>query len=163
MTHGLHRPVARTSATASKGRRMRENAAKGSGNHPVFYLGHRPALDGIRGFAILAVMLVHLYLPLTGSLVLFGGAFFGVDVFFVLSGFLIATLLIGGLEPTKRIELRRFYSRRARRLLPALLCMPFILVEVVAVASIVSTRAFDEVRILVKAVPATPFYVTNRA
>jgi peptidoglycan/LPS O-acetylase OafA/YrhL len=142
---------------------MRIAGSEHSTKQPVFQLGHRPALDGIRGLAILAVMLFHLYLPLNDKLMVFGGGYFGVDVFFVLSGFLITSLLIGEWERTGKIGLRRFYVRRARRLLPALLCMLFILVEVVAVASIVSDRAFDEVRLLVKAVPATLFYVTNWA
>jgi peptidoglycan/LPS O-acetylase OafA/YrhL len=75
-------------------------------------LGHVPALDGIRGLAIIAVVAYHfLGLP---------GGFFGVDLFFVLSGFLITTLLLEEREATGRVSLRSFYARRARRLLPAL-------------------------------------------
>jgi len=75
-------------------------------------LGHVPALDGIRGLAILAVVAYHfLGLP---------GGFFGVDLFFVLSGFLITTLLLEEHEQNGRVSLRAFYGRRARRLLPAL-------------------------------------------
>jgi len=75
-------------------------------------LGYRPALDGVRAFAVGAVLAVH------GGLV--RGGFFGVDIFFVLSGFLITSLLIEEWVRTGRINLRAFYVRRARRLLPAL-------------------------------------------
>lgn len=76
-------------------------------------LGHRPVLDGIRGVAVLLVMLMH-----TGVV---ANGYVGVDVFFGLSGFLITTLLCEEWERTGKISFRRFYERRARRLLPALL------------------------------------------
>lgn len=72
-------------------------------------------LDGLRALAVLAVIAFHLHaswLP---------GGFLGVDVFFVISGFLITTLLIREERRTRRIDLRSFWTRRARRLLPALL------------------------------------------
>src|SRR5712671_6272444 len=75
-------------------------------------LGYVPALDGVRGIAILAVIGNH-FLGLSGG-------FFGVDVFFVLSGFLITTLLLEEHAASGGISFRRFYERRARRLLPAL-------------------------------------------
>ncbi len=75
-------------------------------------LARRPALDGLRGVAVLAVLVYHLDL--------LGGGFIGVDVFFVLSGFLIGSLLDAELSTTGRIDLPRFWARRARRLLPAL-------------------------------------------
>jgi peptidoglycan/LPS O-acetylase OafA/YrhL len=77
-------------------------------------LTRRPALDGLRGVAVLAVLAYHLGLPGTG------GGFIGVDIFFVLSGFLIGSLLDGELATKGRIDLPRFWARRARRLLPAL-------------------------------------------
>jgi peptidoglycan/LPS O-acetylase OafA/YrhL len=79
-------------------------------------LGHVPALDGLRGIAIASVLLFHtMRVP--------RGGFLGVDVFFVLSGFLITTLLIQEWQAMGRISLRHFYRRRALRLLPALLAM----------------------------------------
>jgi peptidoglycan/LPS O-acetylase OafA/YrhL len=77
-----------------------------------FRLGYQPSLDGFRGVSILAVMLYH-----TGILT---GGFLGVDMFFVLSGFLITSLLLEELATTGRVSFRAFYVRRALRLLPAL-------------------------------------------
>lgn len=87
-------------------------------------LRHIPALDGIRGLAVLGVIGRHLFHTPHG-----GG--YGVDVFFVLSGFLITTLLLEEHERTQRISLRGFYRRRALRLLPALAVMlaAFLLAE----------------------------------
>jgi len=78
-------------------------------------LTYRPALDGIRAFAVLAVLAYHLGLPMAR------GGFLGVDVFFVLSGYLITSLLLLEYDARGRIDLVRFWIRRARRLLPALL------------------------------------------
>jgi peptidoglycan/LPS O-acetylase OafA/YrhL len=72
----------------------------------------RPDVEGLRGVAILLVLLFH------GTSVLPGG-FIGVDVFFVISGFLITDLLLRELESTGTISLAAFYGRRMRRLLPA--------------------------------------------
>jgi peptidoglycan/LPS O-acetylase OafA/YrhL len=80
-------------------------------------LHHLPALDGLRALAIIAVMLYHFR---TKPLIP-GGGIVGVDLFFVLSGFLITTLLLQEWSGTGRISLRRFYQRRALRLIPALL------------------------------------------
>jgi len=77
-------------------------------------LGYRPGLDGLRAVAILSVMAGHTW----GWL--FPGSFIGVDIFFVLSGFLITTLLLEERARTGRVSLRKFYARRALRLLPAL-------------------------------------------
>ncbi|MEU7646543.1 acyltransferase family protein [Streptomyces huasconensis] len=76
---------------------------------------HIAALDGLRGFAVAAVLLFH-----AGHL---RGGFLGVDLFFVLSGFLITGLLLGEAAGRGRIGLAAFWGRRARRLLPALVCV----------------------------------------
>jgi peptidoglycan/LPS O-acetylase OafA/YrhL/SAM-dependent methyltransferase len=75
-------------------------------------LAHVPGLDGLRGLAVAGVVAYHLgYLR---------GGFLGVDAFFVLSGFLITSLLLGERHRRGRIALGSFWGRRARRLLPAL-------------------------------------------
>ena len=84
-------------------------------------LGYVPALNGVRGLAILFVLGNHL--PLRWFESLLPGGFAGVDIFFVLSGFLITTLLIEEFEGTGAIRLRNFYARRALRLLPALIAL----------------------------------------
>ena len=80
-------------------------------------LAYLPALDGVRACAVLAVMMFH------GGIPHMDGGFMGVDTFFVLSGFLITSLLIGEWRQALTIKLGSFWARRARRLLPALLLM----------------------------------------
>lgn len=84
---------------------------------------YRPEIDGLRAVAVLPVILFH------GGFDIFSGGFVGVDVFFVISGYLITTLLIEDIEQGK-FSLLSFYERRARRILPALFfvmlcCLPF--------------------------------------
>jgi len=74
---------------------------------------HRPELDGLRALAVIPVILFHANLPLLP------GGYVGVDVFFVLSGYLIGGILLGDLA-ADRFSLATFYERRARRILPAL-------------------------------------------
>ncbi len=81
-----------------------------------FKLGYRPGLDGLRGLAILLVMGSH-------SLLFMKGGFLGVDIFFVLSGFLITAILIEEKDSRGGVSLKRFYARRVLRLFPALLVM----------------------------------------
>jgi peptidoglycan/LPS O-acetylase OafA/YrhL len=91
-------------------------------------LGYRPALDGLRAVAVVLVLCFHAWqVP--------GGGFLGVDVFFVLSGFLITGLLLSERRETGRVDLIRFYGRRARRLVPALVVAVagFLAIRVVAV------------------------------
>ena len=76
---------------------------------------HIPGLDGVRGIAVVAVLLYHFWPHL------FPGGFMGVDMFFVLSGYLITFLLVREYRKTGRISLKQFWLRRARRILPAAL------------------------------------------
>ena len=85
-------------------------------------LPYRPAFDGLRAFAVGAVVLFH-----AGWSRAHGG-FLGVDVFFTLSGYLITTLLLTEHQQTGRIRLVSFWLRRARRLMPAQIVMAFIVV-----------------------------------
>ena len=80
----------------------------------------RADVEGLRAVAVLAVLAYHAGVP--G----FGGGFVGVDVFFVLSGFLITGLLVEERAGTGRVSLVRFYARRARRLLPAATLVLFV-------------------------------------
>ena len=75
--------------------------------------GFRPDIEGLRAIAVVAVVLFHAEVPGVG------GGFVGVDVFFVISGFLITGLLWREANTTGTVGLRRFYGARARRLLPA--------------------------------------------
>ena len=76
-----------------------------------------PGLDGMRALAVVAVMLYH------ANHTWLGGGFLGVEVFFVISGYLITLLLIGEHERNGRVNLGQFWLRRFRRLLPAVLTM----------------------------------------
>ena len=93
----------------------------------------RPDVEGLRAVAILAVVGYHVGLPL------FSGGFVGVDVFFVISGFLITGLLVQEATSTGHVSLARFWARRARRLLPA----ATLVLAVVAVASWFMIPAID--------------------
>jgi peptidoglycan/LPS O-acetylase OafA/YrhL len=75
---------------------------------------YRPEIDGLRAIAVVAVILYH-----AGKTV--EGGFIGVDIFFVISGYLITSLIIKELAVKKSFSFRNFYLRRARRILPALL------------------------------------------
>ena len=99
---------------------------------------HRPSLDGIRAIAALLVLLFH-----AGTRLLDHG-YVGVDVFFVLSGFLITSLLVRELVGTGRLSFIEFYARRARRLLPAALGV--LLVTAIAYQLIASPVAIAENR-----------------
>ncbi len=86
-----------------------------------FRAQHFPALDGFRGLAILLVITHHQLIPYE-----LRGGFLGVDLFFVLSGFLITSLLLKEFECRETISLKNFYMRRVLRLAPALLLYLFV-------------------------------------
>ena len=89
----------------------------GAGDAHERRLSYQPALDGIRALAVAAVLAYHAGLPWAR------GGFLGVDAFFVLSGFLITSLLLVEYRARGRIAFTAFWARRARRLLPALFLM----------------------------------------
>jgi peptidoglycan/LPS O-acetylase OafA/YrhL len=91
-------------------------------------LSFRPDIQGLRAIAVISVVLYHAGVPALQ------GGYVGVDIFFVISGFLIIGLLWREIETTGRIHLRSFYARRIRRLLPA--------TTVVALSILVATRLF---------------------
>jgi len=81
---------------------------------------YRPEIDGLRAVAVIAVIIYHAKFSF-GNGVLLPGGFLGVDIFFVISGFLITSIMVTELHKTGRISIYSFYERRARRILPALL------------------------------------------
>ena len=90
-----------------------------STKHAVTALRYRPEVDGLRAIAVILVILFHARLPLAP------GGFVGVDVFFVVSGFLITGLLAQELQATGTVRLVGFWARRARRILPAAILVLF--------------------------------------
>ncbi len=150
MVHWLpqsrHSPVPST-ASAEAGRDASPRPEAGAGRRREFSLGRLSGLDGLRAIAVIAVLLYH-----DGRL---SGGFLGVDVFFVISGFLITALLLNEWRATGHIDVKRFWLRRARRLLPALfLLLGAVLLFVVAFVP-------DEVARLRTDVVAAFGYVTN--
>ncbi len=113
-------------------------------------LGHIRGLDGIRALSVLSIIAFH-----TGLNSVPGG-FYGVDSFFVLSGFLITSLLVREWSGTGTIKLRRFWAGRARRLLPAL----FLLVAVIGIVLGVVPTVLATPHVLGDAL-STIFYVSN--
>ena len=112
------RPVAppgSAPATAPGSERSREAAPRRGLRVDRF--GHQRPLDGLRGVAVGGVLLFH------AGISWVAGGFIGIDIFFVLSGFLITTLLLGEVGRTGRVHLRQFWERRIRRLMPALLAL----------------------------------------
>jgi len=110
----------------------------------------RSDIEGLRGIAVLLVVGCHCGIPWCA------GGFVGVDVFFVLSGFLITGLLAAEYRATSRIDLLRFYSRRARRLLPA-----FTLVLLATILCAAVVLAPPEIALTGRAARAAGFYVSN--
>ena len=112
-------------------------------------LGYIPGLDGLRALAVTAVLLYHADMPWIPA------GFLGVDVFFVISGYLITSLLLSESRKTGRVDFRRFWYRRVRRLLPAL----FLMLGVVAFYTVVFLPS--EASKLRSDLTASIFYVNN--
>lgn len=111
---------------------------------------YEPALDGLRGIAVLAVVLYH------GGVTWASGGYLGVDAFFVLSGYLITSLLLAEWHDTGTIALVSFWARRARRLLPAVFVL---LVGIAAYSALVAPP--DVLEQLRADGVSTLFYVMN--
>ncbi|MFN8126646.1 MAG: acyltransferase family protein [Candidatus Nanopelagicales bacterium] len=112
-------------------------------------LAYIPGLDGIRAIAVLAVLLYHADVPWMP------GGFLGVDMFFVLSGFLITSIVLTELDKSGRLDFKRFYIHRGRRLLPALFA---VLIFSAVLAAIFAPDAAATLR---RDIPAALFYATN--
>ncbi len=118
------------------------------GRGPRFH--HVPGLDGIRAFAVLAVIAFHSgfsWIP---------GGYYGVDAFFVLSGFLITSLLVTEWRGSGTVALGRFWARRARRLLPAL----FVLLLAIGLVVVIWPTVLNTTHLVPSAL-ATTFYAAN--
>ena len=87
-------------------------------------LTYRPEIDGLRTIAVCSVLAYHAKVS-TSNGYLFSGGFLGVDIFFVISGFLITLIIIKEIDATGTLSLGHFYERRCRRILPALLLVIF--------------------------------------
>jgi len=83
-------------------------------------INYRPEIDGLRAIAVSAVILYHCQIVILGQRP-FKGGFIGVDIFFVISGYLITSLILKELITTGSFSFKNFYERRVRRILPALL------------------------------------------
>ena len=112
-------------------------------------MGYLPGLDGIRAIAVLGVLLYH------ADLGFLPGGFLGVDVFFVLSGFLITTLLLEQFERTGHINFKSFYLGRVRRLFPALIAL--LIVVAIACTFIYQDAAHKTASDII----ASVFYINN--
>jgi peptidoglycan/LPS O-acetylase OafA/YrhL len=113
-------------------------------------MGYEPSLDGLRALSVIGVLFYH------GGFSWMHGGFLGVEVFFVVSGFLITSLLIGEQEQTGRIDFKNFWIRRARRLLPAFFAM--LLAVLIWAAFFGSEQQLSDLR---RDVPWAVFYVGN--
>ena len=83
-------------------------------------VGYRADIDGLRAVAVTPVVLFHAGMP--G----FSGGFIGVDIFFVISGWLITQILVREVEQTDTISIVNFYARRIRRIFPSLVVVVFV-------------------------------------
>nr|WP_246771782.1 acyltransferase [Pseudomonas syringae] len=112
-------------------------------------LGYRPEIDGLRALAVIPVILFHAGLPL------FSGGFVGVDIFFVISGYLITSIIIAE-KIRGRFSLINFYERRARRILPALFVMMLICLPVAWL-----TLDPSDLKYFAKSLVAVPTFSSN--
>jgi peptidoglycan/LPS O-acetylase OafA/YrhL len=142
-----------TESTLTRTRTLASGTREGPGvvapNAPEVRLPYSPGLDGMRALAVMAVLLYH------ADLRWIPGGFLGVEVFFVVSGYLITALLLAEWRQRGRIDLKGFWMRRARRLLPAL----YVLLVVTLAFSVVFLPG--EVAGLRDDVLAALGYVTN--
>lgn len=123
-----------------------QDASPLSGDRP----GFRADIAGLRGIAVLLVVAYHVKVPGVS------GGFIGVDVFFVLSGYLITYLLVTEIERTGKLDLLQFYARRARRLLPASALVVF--ATLLASALLLSPLELERVS---RTAIATSTYISN--
>ena len=115
---------------------------------------YRPEIDGLRAIAVLAVVLFHAGLILDEQPI-FTGGYIGVDVFFVISGYLITSIIMKGLAQGS-FSFLNFYERRARRILPALFTVIITLIPI-AFFLLIPWQLID----FAKSTIATIFFISN--
>ncbi len=113
-------------------------------------MGYQPSLDGLRALSVAVVLLYH------GGFSWMHGGFFGVEVFFVVSGFLITSLLLDERDRSGQVSFRQFWLRRARRLFPAL----YAVLLAVAVWAALAGTAEQQAQVR-RDIPWSVFYVNN--
>lgn len=114
--------------------------------------GYRPDLDGLRALSILLVVAFH------AGFGAFAGGYVGVDVFFVISGFLITGLLVAEHERNSRVSLRDFYARRARRLLP----MAFLVIIITLLVGGAMVAPLDRIGLTGDAIASSLYFANWR-
>ena len=118
-------------------------------------LVYRPEIDGLRAIAVVAVILYHAKITILGYQP-FKGGFIGVDIFFVISGYLITTLILKEIVRTNQFSFKYFYEKRIRRILPVLLCVT-IITSIVSYFILLPLSLID----FVKSILATIFFFSN--
>jgi len=113
---------------------------------------YRPDIDGLRAIAILSVVFNH------AGFAGFSGGFVGVDVFFVISGYLITALLFNELSATGHLSLSAFYARRVRRLMPA---STIVVATTLLLGAFFMPQGFDEQGALAKSAKALTYFWSN--
>ncbi len=116
---------------------------------------YRPEIDGLRAVSVLAIILYHANFILFNH-TLFQGGFIGVDIFFVISGYLITTLILKEIVRTNQFSFKYFYEKRIRRILPVLLCVT-IITSIVSYFILLPLSLID----FVKSILATIFFFSN--
>ena len=110
----MRRVVGDTTVAAARGGVPVHSVGRGHPTTGTVGLPYLPGLDGLRALAVVAVLLYH------AELTWLPGGYLGVEIFFVISGYLITALLLTEWRRLGRVDLKGFWIRRARRLLPAL-------------------------------------------
>jgi peptidoglycan/LPS O-acetylase OafA/YrhL len=131
---------------------IRKNSRQMHPATPKVQAKYRPDIDGLRAIAIVSVIFYHAGFP--G----FSGGFVGVDVFFVISGFLITSLLFNEAVTTGRVSLSAFYARRVRRLMPAGLV---VVAATLLIGGLLMPPGSDEQRALARSAKAVAYFGSN--
>ncbi|MGJ7902843.1 acyltransferase family protein [Lysobacter sp. 1R34A] len=136
--------VGRGNFDQRKGMRPEHRSVTGS-------LAYRPEIDGLRAIAVIGVVLYHAGLPMLDN------GFVGVDIFFVISGYLITCLLLREWSERNRLNFLEFYARRVRRLLPALI----VVCVAAVVAAVLYVASPDDQRAMAQSAAASLLFVGN--